>query len=152
MERLSSGHPRLDEILQGGLPSNSINLIIGPPGTGKTILSQQYVFHNATQERPALYLSTVSEPFDKILRYGQGLSFFDSPARTTALTQSGSRSSAARLRRRARSSSEPGAVQALELTPWQPSIRVRRSEGVSGGACVRAGGQASGVGDGASAV
>ncbi|MBO0686142.1 MAG: KaiC domain-containing protein, partial [Candidatus Dormibacteraeota bacterium] len=38
MERLSSGHRRLDEILRGGLPANGINLIIGSPGTGKTIL------------------------------------------------------------------------------------------------------------------
>ena len=76
-ERISSGHRRLDEILYGGLPSNSINLIIGTPGTGKTILSQQYAFHNATPERPALYLSTVSEPFDKIIRYGQSLTFFE---------------------------------------------------------------------------
>ena len=75
--RLSSGHRRLDDILQGGLPANAINLVIGAPGTGKTILSQQYVFHNATPERPALYLSTVSEPFDKILRFGQTLDFFD---------------------------------------------------------------------------
>lgn len=64
-ERLSSGQPRLDGILQGGLPANAINLIIGPPGSGKTILVEQYVFRNATVERPALYLSTVSEPFDK---------------------------------------------------------------------------------------
>lgn len=77
MERLSSGHRRLDEILRGGLPANGINLIIGSPGTGKTILCQQYAFHNATPERPALYLSTVSEPFDKIIRYGQSLTFFD---------------------------------------------------------------------------
>ncbi|MBO0745080.1 MAG: AAA family ATPase [Candidatus Dormibacteraeota bacterium] len=79
-ERLSSGHRRLDDVLHGGLPSNAINLIIGTPGTGKTILTQQYAFHNATPERPALYLSTVSEPFDKIIRYGQSLSFFDSAA------------------------------------------------------------------------
>src|SRR5205814_1979787 len=72
-----SGHRRLDDILQGGLPANAINLLIGAPGSGKTILSQQYVFHNATAERPALYLSTVSEPFDKIIRYGQTLDFFD---------------------------------------------------------------------------
>ncbi len=79
-ERLSSGHPRLDAVLGGGLPANAINMVIGLPGTGKTILAQQYVFANATPERPALYLSTVSEPFDKILRYGQTLSFFDPSA------------------------------------------------------------------------
>jgi len=78
--RLSSGHPHLDGVLGGGLPANAINMLIGPPGTGKTILAQQYVFANATPERPALYLSTVSEPFDKILRYGQTLGFFDPKA------------------------------------------------------------------------
>lgn len=79
-ERLRSGQPRLDAILDGGLPENSINLIIGLPGSGKTILAEQYAFANATPERPALYLSTVSEPFEKLIRYGQTLSFFDSSA------------------------------------------------------------------------
>ena len=79
-ERLPSGHRRLDQVFHGGLPANSINLIIGAPGSGKTILSQQYAFHNATSERPALYLSTVSEPFDKIIRFGQSLSFFEREA------------------------------------------------------------------------
>ena len=76
-DRLSSGQPRLDAILHGGLPANAINLIIGAPGSGKTILTEQYIFRNATVERPALYLSTVSEPFDKIIHYGQSLEFFD---------------------------------------------------------------------------
>ncbi|HWF14901.1 MAG TPA: ATPase domain-containing protein [Acidimicrobiales bacterium] len=76
-DRLASGSARLDAILEGGLPLNGINLIMGRPGSGKTILAQQYLFHNATAERPALYLSTVSEPLVKILRYGQSLSFFD---------------------------------------------------------------------------
>jgi circadian clock protein KaiC len=78
--RLSSGQSRLDAILQGGLPANGINMIIGAPGSGKTILTEQYIFRNATAERPAVYLSTVSEPFDKILRYGQTLAFFDPKA------------------------------------------------------------------------
>jgi circadian clock protein KaiC len=78
--RLSSGQPRLNDVLGGGLPANAINMVVGLPGTGKTILAQQYVFANASPERPALYLSTVSEPFDKILRYGQTLSFFDPKA------------------------------------------------------------------------
>ena len=79
-ERLTSGDPGLDEILGGGLPMNGINLIIGLPGSGKTMLSEQFVFAGATEERPALYLTTVSEPFEKILRYGQTLSFFDRDA------------------------------------------------------------------------
>jgi len=79
-ERLSSGHPRLDRVLGGGLPANAINMLIGLPGTGKTILAQQYLFANATPKRPALYLATVSEPFDKILHYGQTLDFFDPEA------------------------------------------------------------------------
>ena len=58
---------------------NGINLIIGRPGTGKTILAQQYLFANATAERPAIYLSTVSEPLEKILRYGQSLASSTSP-------------------------------------------------------------------------
>jgi circadian clock protein KaiC len=76
-ERLTSGKPRLDAILNGGLPANGINMVIGAPGSGKTILTEQYIFRNATVERPALYLATVSEPFDKIIRYGQTLEFFD---------------------------------------------------------------------------
>jgi len=77
IERIESGHDRLDALLGGGLPANAINLIIGHPGTGKTILAEQYLFHNAQEDQPGVYLSTVSEPFDKILRYGQTLSFFD---------------------------------------------------------------------------
>ena len=79
-ERLRSGVPGLDEVLGGGLPADAINLIVGLPGTGKTLLAQRYLFENATVERPGIYLSTVSEPFEKIVRYGQTLDFFDADA------------------------------------------------------------------------
>ncbi len=77
IDRLPSGDKRLDGILNGGLLKNAINLIVGIPGSGKTILSQQFTFRNATPDHPALYLSTLSEPLDKILRYGESLAFFD---------------------------------------------------------------------------
>jgi circadian clock protein KaiC len=77
MERVSTGNVRLDEVLGGGLVSDAITLVVGAPGTGKTILAEQCLFANATAERPGLYLSTVSEPFGKLLRYGQSLEFFD---------------------------------------------------------------------------
>lgn len=79
-DRISSGTRRLDAVLGGGLPSNAINVLMGLPGSGKTILAQQYLYANATEERPGLYLSTVSEPLEKILRYGQTLDFFDAQA------------------------------------------------------------------------
>jgi circadian clock protein KaiC len=69
-ERISSGSDRLDAVLGGGLPRNDIVLIGGHPGSGKTILAEQYVFRNASTERPAIYLTTVSEPLEKVLRYG----------------------------------------------------------------------------------
>ena len=79
-ERFSSGNCHLDAVLGGGLPANALNMIIGLPGSGKTILAEQFMFHNASPERPGMYLSTVSEPLEKIVRYGQSLDFFDAPA------------------------------------------------------------------------
>src|SRR5512135_3077603 len=77
MDRVTTGNAKLDLILDGGLPSNSLYVIAGAPGTGKTILAQQFVYANATSERPAVYLTTLSEPASKILRYLQEFTFFD---------------------------------------------------------------------------
>lgn len=79
-DRITTGSNRLDEILNGGWLKNGINLVSGIPGSGKTILSQQTAFHNATSERPAVYVTSQYEPLDKIVRYGQSMKFFDPKA------------------------------------------------------------------------
>jgi circadian clock protein KaiC len=84
-DRLLSGHAPLDEVLGGGLPTNAISLVMGRPGSGKTILAQQYAFTNARPGRPTVYFSTVSEPLEKIVRFGQNLGFFDAAAIGTAI-------------------------------------------------------------------
>jgi circadian clock protein KaiC len=84
-DRLRSGHGPLDAVLGGGLPGNAISLIMGLPGTGKTIVAQQYVFGNGRPERPAVYFSTVSEPLEKIVRFAQSLQFFDQAAIGTSV-------------------------------------------------------------------
>jgi circadian clock protein KaiC len=76
-DKVSTGIPALDEILKGGLARYSVNVLAGPPGTGKTILAQQIVFHNAQEDRQVPYLVTVSEPTVKMLRYSRNLTFFD---------------------------------------------------------------------------
>jgi circadian clock protein KaiC len=77
IHRLATGVPGLDVILGGGLPEYSFNLIIGPPGSGKTTLAHQIMFALATRERPALYFTVLGEPPLKMLRYQQQYSFFD---------------------------------------------------------------------------
>jgi circadian clock protein KaiC len=80
IKRLPTGVPGLDEILGGGLPEFSFNLIAGPPGSGKTTLAHQMMFALATLERPALYFSVLGEPPLKMLRYQQQFDFFDGAA------------------------------------------------------------------------
>jgi circadian clock protein KaiC len=75
--RLPTGVPGLDEILGGGLPEYSFNIIAGAPGSGKTTLAHQLMFANADKDRPALYFTVLGEPAIKMLRYQQQFSFFD---------------------------------------------------------------------------
>src|SRR5512132_105437 len=77
IRRLPTGVQGLDEILGGGLPEFSFNVIAGAPGAGKTTLGQQIMFALASPERPALYFTVVGEPPLKMLRYQQQFSFFD---------------------------------------------------------------------------
>ena len=75
--RLATGVRGLDEVLGGGLPEFSFNLIAGTPGSGKTTLAHQIMFALATRERPALYFTVLGEPPLKMLRYQQQFSFFN---------------------------------------------------------------------------
>ncbi len=77
IRKLKTGIAGLDEVLGGGLPELSFNLIGGGPGCGKTTMAQQIMFSNASRERPALYLSVQGEPQLKVLRYQQQFTFFD---------------------------------------------------------------------------
>jgi circadian clock protein KaiC len=77
INRLPTGVPGLDEVLGGGIPEFSFNLIAGSPGAGKTTLAQQIMFGLARPERPALYFTVIGEPPMKMLRYQQQFSFFD---------------------------------------------------------------------------
>ncbi len=77
IRQLPTGVRGLDDILGGGLPEFSFNIIAGAPGCGKTTLAHQIIFANATPQKPALYFTVLGEPAIKMLRYQQQYSFFD---------------------------------------------------------------------------
>ena len=73
----TTGSEALDRVLGGGIPAASTTMVAGMPGTGKTILAEQFLFANASAQAPALYLTTLSEPLEKVVRYLQSFAFFD---------------------------------------------------------------------------
>jgi len=77
LHNLPTGVRGLDDILGGGIPEFSFNIIAGSPGSGKTTMVHQVVFANATAKKPALFFTVLGEPAIKMLRYQQQYSFFD---------------------------------------------------------------------------
>src|SRR5450756_3231755 len=65
------------QILGGGIPEFSFNVIAASPGCGKTTLAHQIVFANATPKKPALYFTVLGEPALKMMRYQQQFTYFD---------------------------------------------------------------------------
>lgn len=77
MDRISTGIIALDEILGGGLPEGSTVLLVGRPGSGKTIMAHQMMFNNASEDSKVVYLTTLAEPQVKVMRFQQEFSYFD---------------------------------------------------------------------------
>src|SRR5665213_3787526 len=77
IRKLPTGVRGLDDILGGGIPEFSFNIIAGTPGCSKTTMAHQIVFANATAKKPTLYFTVLGEPALKMLRYQQQYSFFD---------------------------------------------------------------------------
>jgi circadian clock protein KaiC len=77
MRRLKSGMKGLDDALEGGFPYPSVILVAGEPGSGKTTLSIQTLFHGAKKGEKGLYVSAISEPQDQVHRYMANYGFYD---------------------------------------------------------------------------
>ncbi len=49
MEKVKTGIKNFDNLVDGGIPRNSIVLLTGSPGTGKTIFALEYLYRGATK-------------------------------------------------------------------------------------------------------
>ena len=67
LERVESGIPGLDKLMQGGFVRGSINLIVGATGTCKTIFCSQFLWHGLQIGEPGVYI-TVEEESENILK------------------------------------------------------------------------------------
>jgi circadian clock protein KaiC len=75
-ELLSAGEQEIDAVLGGGIPRDSLYLLTGPPGAGKTILAQQISFAAARSGLRVIYFTNVSEPHAKLVAHIQGFDFY----------------------------------------------------------------------------
>ncbi len=63
MNRISTGIPGLDELVEGGFPEGSSILVSGGPGCGKSIFSLQYLYHGAKNlSEPGVYITLEEGP------------------------------------------------------------------------------------------
>jgi circadian clock protein KaiC len=69
--------PGLDAVLGGGLPRGALASVVGPPGSGKTVLANQMAFAAARAGRRAVIFTVLSESTDKIVAHLRGFRFFD---------------------------------------------------------------------------
>src|SRR4029079_1525684 len=57
IERISSGIPTLDALIEGGIPKGFTVLIAGNPGTGKTVLTSHFLYDGLTKNQNGIYVS-----------------------------------------------------------------------------------------------
>jgi len=62
MQRVKTGVPGLDELLEGGFPSASAILLVGPPGVGKSTFCQQFIMEGLLEDQPAIYITLDISP------------------------------------------------------------------------------------------
>ena len=69
IKRISFGEPGLDSLLEGGIPKGFLVALTGPPGTGKTTLSLQFLVKGCQQDEKGMYFS-FEENADQVARHG----------------------------------------------------------------------------------
>ena len=78
--RLPSGVTGLDRVLNGGLFRGGMYMIMGAPGTGKTVLANQICFSHIAAGGRAVYVTLLTESHTRLLAHLRMFSFFDQDA------------------------------------------------------------------------
>ncbi len=79
MQRLKTGIEGLDRLIEGGLPKDSITLISGPPGGGKSIFCFQFLYEGIKNGERCLFL-TLDKQVEGLLVQAKNLGLDFQPA------------------------------------------------------------------------
>jgi circadian clock protein KaiC len=80
IERISTGIPVLDTLVEGGIPRGFTVLVAGNPGTGKTILTTHFLYDGLLKGEGALYVSfseSKTQFYENFRRFGMNFSDFE---------------------------------------------------------------------------
>jgi circadian clock protein KaiC len=69
MEQVTTGIKGLDVLLRGGLPKGSTTLVSGTPGSGKTILSMQFLVNGYLEAKEKGFYISLEEDVDRMENY-----------------------------------------------------------------------------------
>jgi len=100
VKQIKTGIPGLDELIYGGFPEGRCVLVLGGPGSGKTIFGVQFLYAGAVEYgEPGVYVALCESPEeirDNALKFGWDLKklekegkFFIVDARPVSVTEAG---------------------------------------------------------------
>jgi len=65
-KRIPTGMPELDALIEGGLREGKTYLVVGQPGSGKSVLSLQFLVRGLMEKEKCLYVAIDEKPGDVI--------------------------------------------------------------------------------------
>ncbi|MCD6538417.1 KaiC domain-containing protein [Candidatus Bathyarchaeota archaeon] len=71
IDRIKTGIPGLDEILNGGIPRRNVVLLSGGPGTGKSIFGYQYLYNGLIRGQSGVLVALEEHPVQVRLSMAQ---------------------------------------------------------------------------------
>lgn len=77
LERVPSGIPGLDVILNGGFFRGGVYMLMGSPGAGKTVMGNQICFNHVKAGGRAIYVTLLAETHARMIMHLKAMSFFD---------------------------------------------------------------------------
>lgn len=70
MARVKSGIPGFDGLIDGGFPENSVTLVSGTPGSGKSIFALHFIAEGAKKNEAGVYI-TFEQTKDDLIRHAK---------------------------------------------------------------------------------